>query len=257
MNIHRSFSISRARFLPVFIKEYKKFLVFMQGQFNKDADNRFQKSEADFVQWDIIQTEGEKFLQPITFQLYMKGREISSRSLNITTSFEVVDINAVEAANRICSELVTNVTTETKKAINNYISAGIEEGKSTYDISRELRSVVGLNSKQEAAVRNFRLFLQDKYPTDIIDLKVAKYAKSKLIERTQAISRTEVARAQNVGYVEGLRNSGILEVEFSANASACEEQCQPLNGNIYSIEEGSKIIPVHNHCTCAMLPVTR
>ena len=236
------------------------WLNFTTRQLRKDigSSGRFRKDEAYFGSWSLIEKKGNSYLQPVILEIYLSGQKQANKILGITTEFEVYNIAAVKAAEEICSELVTGITEATRKAINVHIAAGIESGQSMYDVGRELRTVVGLNAPQATAVRNFRIAQLEKYPnitTTQLNRKVLRYSKKKLKLRTETIARTESARAQTVGYCNGLHEEGVTEVEFSASPTACEEQCQPLNGTIYSVAEGKGVIPVHPNCTCCLLPV--
>lgn len=80
------------------------------------------------------------------------------------------------------------------------------------------------------------------------------------ITRARTLARTEIINAHSEGalntyeeaHVEGVE----VEAEFTTagDARVCQE-CQSLEGNIYSIEEARGLIPVHPDCRCAWLPV--
>lgn len=237
----------------------RKWLNFTQRQLHKDIQaSRFKKDEAYFGSWALIEKKGNSYLQPTILEIYLSGQKQADKVLGITTTFEVYNVAAIRAAETICSELVTSVTEATRRAVNVHIAAGIESGQSAYHIGRELRTVVGLNAPQAIAVRNFRIAQVAKYPgisVTKLNKKVLRYSKKKLKLRTETIARTESARAQTVGYCDKLHEEGVTEVEFSASSTACEEQCQPLDGNKYSVADGAGVIPVHPNCTCVMLPV--
>ena len=124
-------------------------------------------------------------------------------------------------------------------------------------IAKKLRPLVGLTDRQTDSIINFRRILEEKRP----DLSAAQVDKKVMVQtnkvhrrRMENIARTETARAQSIGYVQGLEDVGVEEVEFSSSPGACDE-CVALNENKYPIAEASGIIPVHPNCRCAMLPV--
>ncbi|GAH16467.1 unnamed protein product, partial [marine sediment metagenome] len=87
-----------------------------------------------------------------------------------------------------------------------------------------------------------------------IDRKVGRYADKTHRRRTRTIARTETARAQNLGYAQGMEDIGVEKLEFSSSAGCCDE-CAALDGKVYKVNEAKGIIPVHPNCRCAMLPV--
>ena len=127
-------------------------------------------------------------------------------------------------------------------------------------LARELRPLVGLTENQTQSVINYRTLLGDKvkYPklTEAdINRKVQRYADKTHRRRAMTIARTETARAQNIGYVQGLENVGLAEAEFSASPSACARICVPLDGTRYPLAEAEEIIPAHPNCRCSLLPI--
>jgi len=237
--------------------ELRKWFSSITKQIRKDISGRFKKDAADFTDWSSIEKKGNEFLQPVVLKIYLDGEKAAARALGITTTFEVYDINALGAVERICSELVTQVTEGTRAAISMHIASGIEEGKSMYTVGRELRNVVGLNVPQMRAVQNYRIAQIEKYPgisAKKLNNKIVRYSKKKLKLRTETIARTETARAQSEGYRVGARDAGINELELSASSTACD-RCQELDGKKFSTEEAEGILPVHPNCLCLFLPV--
>jgi len=185
------------------------------------------------------------------------GGNAAYRHLAVQGSFDVLNVPAVRAVNKFCSKLVTDVTANTKKGINTYVKYGIKEGHSMPKIARDLRPLVGLNGKQTQAVINYRNILQVKRP-DLsaaqVDKAVMRYTSKTHRQRMLTIARTETARAQNIGYVQGLEQVGVKQTELRNGSNPCEE-CVGLNGTKYPIADAAGVIPVHPRCTCAMLPV--
>lgn len=234
----------------------KKWFDFTYLQINKDIKNRFQKSEADFTNWDYIALQGKDYFKPLMLSIYSEGIVTAAKALNVKGTWDIYNVKSVLAVDEYCSNLVTQITKETKLAINNHIAAGIKEGKSMYEIGKELRQVVGLNSIQEQSVRNFKQYLLKKYPVATkteIKNKVDAYAKQKLIERTNMIARTETAKAQVIGFCDELKSLGKDKVKFSAYPGCCDE-CQELDGNIYPVDVIKGLLPKHPRCRCVPIP---
>lgn len=214
----------------------------------------------DLTDWDAIKKKGEKMVKPALVGTIEKAGQIAFDVVEYKEVFDVMNVRSIEAANKIAADMVREVTKETQKGIRLAIKEGIKEGKGMDKIARELRPLVGLTNNQTQSVINYRKLLEDKtkFPkltAADIDKKTQRYASKTHRRRTQTIARTETANAQNIGYIDGLEDSGIVEkVEFSAAAGACKI-CRAMNGNEYTLKEGRGIIAVHPNCRCAMLPV--
>jgi len=181
------------------------------------------------------------------------GGNTAYSMFKVKGAFDVLNVRAVTAADKYTAFLVREVTAETKAGIRTFISTGVKAGKSMPKLARELRPLVGLTQNQTQSVMNYRLLLEDKvkFPklteTDI-NRKVQRYADKTHRRRAATIARTETARAQNIGYVQGLENVGVAEAEFSASPSACIQICVPLDGTKYPLAEADEIIPAHPNC---------
>ena len=235
-----------------------KWFGFALKQIRRDLARKFSKDRAaditaKMTYWEEIEGNGVRAVKPAVLKIMGNGAQKAYTIAEFAETFDVLNVRSVELA-------VTNVTEKTKEGISTYIREGIREGKSMPKIAKELRPFVGLTKSQTESVLNYRKLLgdKDKFPkltAAEIDHKVQRYADKTHRQRMQTIARTETARAQSEGYLLGLEDAGVEKVEFSATASACEELCQPLNGNEYTIEESRGIIPVHPRCTCSWLPV--
>jgi len=232
---------------------------FAQKQIRRDLAEKYQKSVASkLTDWELIQSQGETIIKPAALEIVKSGGNAAYQHLAIAGSFDVVNIPAVKAVNKFCSKLVRDVTKKTKQGINVYVKHGIKQGLSMPDIARELRPLVGLTANQTQAIINYRKTLQVKRP-DLsaaqINRKVTKYTNKTHRLRMETIAHTETARAQNIGYCQGLDNVGIKEAEFQISATDFCEDCEALNHTRYPVKQAAGIIPVHPRCRCAMLPV--
>lgn len=232
---------------------------FAQKQIRADLAEKYQKSiTSKLTDWEFIQSQGKTIIKPAALEIVKSGGNAAYQYLAIMGSFDVVNIPAVKAVNKFCSKLVRDVTKKTKQGINVYIKHGIKQGWSMPKIARELRPLVGLTKSQTQSIINYRALLQVKRP-DLtaaqINRAVTKYTNKTHRMRMENIARTETARAQNIGYVQGLEEVGIEETEFRTAITDFCEECEALDKTRYKVGEAVGIIPVHPKCRCAMLPV--
>lgn len=79
------------------------------------------------------------------------------------------------------------------------------------------------------------------------------------ITRARALARTEVISAHAEASVNAYQEAGVEGVEVQAEFSTagddrvCEE-CQGLEGTVYSLQEARGLIPRHVNCRCVLLP---
>ena len=239
-----------------------RWFAFTVKQIQTDLRTKFQKDiTSELSDWEYLKEQGQQMLKPATLDIMRTGGQQSYKLLSIRVAFDVLNVESVKAAEKFTAKLVTQVNNETKKGIRTYISAGIKDGKAMPKIARELRPLVGLTQNQTQSVMNYRNLLSDKekFPrlsASDIDRKTTKYAGKTHRRRAQMIARTETARAQNIGYVMGMEELGIGQLEHSVHFDdrLCEI-CAPLDGKKYTISEGRDAIPVHPNCRCAVLPV--
>jgi SPP1 gp7 family putative phage head morphogenesis protein len=236
-----------------------------QKQIISDLTKKFIKKEilsseivAELTDWEEIQEDGKRLLKPAMLNIMAKTGNETFKISGLEISFDVVNPHSVAIAEKICAKLVKEVTDETKSAIARFIKKGIKEGKSMAKVAKEIRPLVGLTEKQTIAVANYNGWLIENRPEwslKEIENSVKGYENKLHRNRAENISRTETARAQSEGTLEGYRQGGIVEkVEFLSAEGACDE-CQALNGKRYSLDEASGMIPVHPSCRCCFIPI--
>jgi len=77
--------------------------------------------------------------------------------------------------------------------------------------------------------------------------------------RAEILARTEIIRAHHLGTIQEYRNYGVAGVKVKAefrtagDERVCEE-CEALEGTVYTLDEAEGVIPVHPQCRCIMLP---
>jgi len=237
----------------------QEWMDFASKQIRGDLARKFKKDiAAELTDWEFIEGNGKRTLKPATLKIMQSGGNQAYKHLAIAGSFDVLNVRAIKAADKFCAKLVTNVTQKTKEGVRAYISAGIKAGESMPTIARKLRPFVGLTKPQTESIINARKLLTEKRP-DLsaaqIDKRITTYTNKTHRRRMEDIARTETARAQNIGYCQGLEDVGVAEAEFQIAATDFCEDCEALNHTRYPIAEAGGIIPVHPKCRCAMLPV--
>jgi len=251
--IHSRLDWQMRRSEPVMQEAVQRWFAFNTNQIQIDLRTKFQKDiTSELTDWEYLKTKGKDTLKPATLTVMQKGGQQAYNVFKVKGAFDIVNEESVKAANEFTADLVTQVNAETKKGIRTFISAGIKEGKSMDTISRELRPIVGLTERQAQSVIGYKNILRDKekFPkltSSQIDSKVTRYANKTQRRRMQTISRTETARAQNIGYAQGMQDIGIEELEFSRSSGACAI-CSPLDGKKYNVKVAGGIIPVHPNC---------
>ncbi|MBA7677340.1 hypothetical protein ES703_85597 [subsurface metagenome] len=152
---------------------------------------------------------------------------------------------------------MTEVGTETRKAIRTYIADGVNAGKSIPKIAGELRPVVGLTDRYAGAVGKFttELYTSPKYRALSNAQRVSKierYAKKLHRVRTEMIARTETKNALWEGTFQGYGQMGITRVEGVSGPGACDWCIENIDGKIYTIKEARGVAEAsHPGCACA------
>ena len=99
--------------------------------------------------------------------------------------------------------------------------------------------------------------LDEGWSTDELASQITdSYAMSD--ERAETIARTEIARADIAGSVEGWQATGLVAQQEWLTAPECCDECQDMNGELTELGkafEGGRYVPLHPNCRCAVLPV--
>jgi SPP1 gp7 family putative phage head morphogenesis protein len=79
-------------------------------------------------------------------------------------------------------------------------------------------------------------------------------------QRAQLLARTEIIRAYHTAVVQEYRNWGVEGVRVEAEWVTADDdrvcgKCEPLEGNVYSLNEIEGMIPLHVQCRCVAIPV--
>lgn len=149
----------------------------------------------------------------------------------------LTDPRAAAYVQRYVAARVVEISQETVEAVRNAVLFGVNTGRPPAAVARDFKSTIGLNTKQELAVRNFRSALETdpsralgyelrdkRYDGTLeadkpltakqIDEMTARYRAGQLRYRTEAIARTESMTAISVGQEEAIRqgvSSGAIQ----------------------------------------------
>lgn len=210
--------------------------------------------------WEAIKGFGTLMFKPFLLEiLAASGTGVVDTRILMKQEerFDAIGLEAVKWATAASAKMVVEITDETMEAIRAYIVDGINKGKSVQKIARELRPKIGLTIKDMVATANYEEWLivnKPGYTAAQIQRSVDTYSRKKLRLRSETISRTETGDALSEGAREGYDQMGIEKLRFVADKDCCDD-CNDLNGNIYTIDEAEGIITVHPNCECGWAPV--
>lgn len=256
---HSLFDWHRRRNEKTFLVATRRWRIFLRKRISAGLV-QFKKDQTDdILDWGRLSEDGQAYFKPVIVNTYVAGSNIAYGLMGLDPkTFDVLNVEAVKIADRICAKLVTDVTNETKIAIRQRVREGIRAGKSMSQVAKELRYFIGLNTKQSTQLSTYRLELLTKHPDmklSVLNRKVRTFSEKLHRQRLEMIARTETARAQNFGYVKTLDKLGVKEFEFSCYIGCCKQFCIDLSGQVYPAKDAYTVIPVHPNCRCAMLPV--
>lgn len=170
--------------------------------------------------------------------VFDKGSERASAELGarIGARFDIINPLAVEAAWDKSNKLVTQITEETRKALQRVTATAIVEGIPPREAARIIKPMIGLTSRQAQAVMNYRgSLLQSGLSIEKVVQLSARYADRKLNERATTIARTEGIRAANDGQQsswEQAASEGLIDTSRTRRVwiAADDERVCPICG---------------------------
>jgi len=148
---------------------------------------------------------------------------------------------ALDAIRRADLARIQGISRETQEAIRAVLLEGVQRGTPPKVLAKQLRTMVGLTTRQAADVARYRgrLEAEGRKP-DQVERMTAKYATRRLNERTLNIAGTEVARAQGEArYAQMVRlvASGKLKMDEWEQewVTAADERVCPLCGPLHGV----------------------
>ena len=185
-------------------------------------------------------------------------------------NFRYTNPRATRWAREQSSHLIKNINEDQRTTIRNIITQGFEEQLTRKKIAKKLRSEIGLQSRQQTALENFRKREQaKKLSPALVDKNVAKYRKKLIRQRADSIARTELTRSANMGqqllWEESIANGTLTPGKFlklwivTPDDRLCKI-CETYVG--YSVEvqgtfeapNGARLPtpPLHPMCRCSL-----
>jgi SPP1 gp7 family putative phage head morphogenesis protein len=200
----------------------------------------------------------------------------------VSLKFKATNPKALAWATKHAGDLVKDVTSETRRAIQRIVTRSFDEQFTVDTTARLLRATIGLTERDADALLNLRLELEDADGRTVrgtavpeggiseseISRLVEGYSDELLGSRAETIARTETMRASNEGQLE-LWEQGIEDGFFSADDSKrwiitdddrlCPI-CEALDGQEVQLDEqfdlegGEQVDapPAHPNCRCTI-----
>lgn len=206
----------------------------------------------NMVDWDISVEGGIAITKPAISNAFGAGGQIAFGLVDfVPFPFDPLKVSSATLVDEICSNMVTAVTDETKRAVNLVIRTGIEQGKGSLAIGRELRPKVGLSEQmiKWSASREEKLLATGDFSRKQVDDKIAAYERKLHRMRNETIARTESARAMNEGQLQGFTEAGVEKVFWFALFDRCPI-CDPHDGEEFTIRTSRGVLPFHPRCRC-------
>lgn len=184
--------------------------------------------------------------------------------------YDPVTAGAVDWAQRRAAALVTEVTADTRAALNDTVATYIRQGVRPEVMAREIKGMIGLRSDQQQAALNYRAALEEQgVKAERIDRLMEKYQSEQLQSRAELIARTETMTALNEGRAamiqEVVETGLVLETELIKTwATAKDERvcpvCGPMDGEsigrneTFVLPDATEIEqpPAHPNCRCVV-----
>lgn len=196
--------------------------------------------------FNLISATVNKLADDLILFTVVAGRDTAALLedvLDVTVSFDQVNLRAVESMRNNKLRLVQQFTNEQRKATQAALIAGIQEGLNPKAQALAFRDSIGLTLRQERAVQNFRRLLTNndrealsralrdkRFDGSIkraiangeglnpkqIDRMVTRYRERYLRYRSQVIARTEALRSAHEG-TEEMMNQAIESEALDPN----------------------------------------
>lgn len=122
------------------------------------AVGRVTKQEADTP---VLETFGAILIDGARESADELPREVREAGVRLAGRLDLTNPAAVDRARRLAGQLISRISFESREAIRSIISAGLAEGTDIPAMAREVRQVVGLDSRSARALRSYRRKLSE------------------------------------------------------------------------------------------------
>jgi len=262
---HRMLMREQERKLQPAVKEFMDYMTAtLKAGLSRMKGRTAAKRASSIADWDEIRQRGNEILKPALHEVLIAGGNYAIKGtiqkgelrpgdsirsiMQKQARFDPIGEEAVAWSTKHTAELVVEITKDTMEAIREFITAGINAGKSMPKIARELRPIVGLHSQYAGAVDKFYASLiEEGVAVADASKKAERYAGRLHRRRTMTIARTETAFSLSEGQRLGYAQMGIKNLERVEDPECCDI-CAEHNGQIYSIKEAEGVLPEHPNC---------
>jgi hypothetical protein len=214
----------------------------------------------------IMAMRGREAMEKLTPVPLAKADNLQPFQIS-TGNFDLTNPYAIQAAQSIVGDLITQVSEETIDTVRETIAQSIENGIPPRNAAKFISSIVGLNGPQARALAKFRDGLMNaeaKLAQSRIDTLVANYGDRLLRQRGLMIARTETIRASVAGtqvawqqaVQQGVLNAQTMgqvwiDTEDESTCPACDQLASedpiPMGGQFSNGMDGP---PDHPDCRC-------
>jgi len=202
-----------------------------------------------------IQTD----LPSILHQVLVSGARAGTPILKM--AFDEANPEAIIWARRHAAKLVTDITSEARRAIRTVVAESFDKGMAPREQAKLIRLSIGLTERDAGAVMKRQLkMLADGINPRTATARAAKYADQLVRSRALTIARTETMRASNEGQMQLWRQAqakGLLDATAQKVwlvADPCPI-CADLDGETVGINDSFSIgtdPPAHPNCKCTI-----
>ena len=139
-------------------------------------------------------------------QGFLAGARVGADRLeaqHIRVRFDLMSPHAVQWAEKRAGALITEIMANQRLGVQQLIADAQRLGRTVDQTARDIRTFIGLHSRQQAAVEKVRAMLEARdLSTEILDRKVERYAEGLLNQRARTIARTEMVQSSLQGQRE-------------------------------------------------------
>jgi SPP1 gp7 family putative phage head morphogenesis protein len=186
----------------------------------------------------------------------------------LAIKFDLVNEHAVRAARDRAALLVTQITRETRSAIQSIVARSFADGIAPRDAARLIRPLIGLTVRQANAVlRRYEVLITNGLSRRAAERQARAYAQRLLRYRALTIARTETISAASSGQLSAwqqLQRRGRLapaamkvwivtpDDRLCRRCRAMDGKTVPLDAQFVGAFGSASAPPLHPNCRCGI-----
>ncbi|MBE8950717.1 MAG: hypothetical protein SR3Q1_09000 [Quinella sp. 3Q1] len=222
----------------------------------------------DFINWQEKYSAlvNEKLAPAMLAAAIAAAKKSTANKIIISDSDELVKLWIKNHG----AELVGQLSAESRRAIANILLIWQERLMQPRSMARQIRPLIGLNTRQVSAVDNYRRKIYNRYVDGGLSTEAAraradkaalKYSLQQHARRAETIVHTELAFAYNRGAHEGVTraiNGKLMNhcemIWRTAGTNRVCSRCMELKDSVVgrTDESGVQIPPLHPRCRCTI-----